>query len=143
MKTDVIQKTILLNPEGKMLLLRRSNTDTRRPNQWDFPGGVLDPGETLEQGTLREIVEEAGIVAKNPKLFFSKTELARWSRDGIDHSSNVVRIYYSVKTESTEVTLSYEHSEFAWVSLEEAIVMLEYPRHKEVIQYILDNKIEL
>lgn len=143
MKTDIILKTVLLNPEGKMLLLRRSETDTRRPNQWDFPGGELDDGETLEEGTLREIVEETGLVAQNPKLFFAKTETAMWSNDGIEHESNVVRIYYSAKTESLEVTISYEHSEFAWVSLEDAVSMLEYPRHKEVIQYILDNKIEL
>lgn len=143
MKTDIIQKTILLNPDGKILLLRRSDTDNRRPLQWDFPGGVLDDGETLEQGTLREITEETGVVAKHPRVVFAKAEVSRWSNEGQEHVTNVVRIYYTAKCDTNVVVLSYEHSEFTWVSLDVALEMLEYPRHKEVIQYILDNKLEL
>lgn len=143
MRTDIIQKTVLLNPDGKMLLLRRSETDNRRPLQWDFPGGVLDEGETLEQGTLREIVEESGLIVESPKIFFAKAEVSRWSNEGQEHVTNVVRIYYTAKCDTSEVGLSYEHSEFAWVDLSQALEMLEYPRHKEVIQYILDNKLEL
>lgn len=143
MKTDIIQKTILLNPDGKMLLLRRSETDNRRPLQWDFPGGVLDEGETLEQGTLREIAEESGLVVESPKIIFAKAEVSRWSNEGQEREANVVRIYYTAKCESDEVKLSYEHSEFVWVDMNQAMEMLEYPRHKEVIAYILDNKLEL
>lgn len=33
----------------------------RDNNKWTFPGGHLDPGETLSEGAARELKEEAGI----------------------------------------------------------------------------------
>lgn len=126
-----------------MLLLRRSDSDNRRPLQWDFPGGVLDEGETLEQGTLREILEESGLVAESPKVIFAKAEVSRWSKEGQAREANVVRVYYTAKCDSSDVSLSYEHSEFAWVDMNQAIEMLEYPRHKEVVRYLVENKVDL
>ena len=31
------------------------------PNAWVFPGGHLDPFESLEQGAAREVFEETGV----------------------------------------------------------------------------------
>lgn len=143
MKTDIVLKTIVLNTEGKMLLLRRSDTDDRRPLQWDFPGGLLDSGESLEQGAAREVAEESGIELSSVKAFYSKSGKGQWTDGHGEHQRNVVRIYFSGQTEKSEVKLSYEHSEFKWVSFEEALETIEYHRHKEVIGYILDNKLEL
>jgi len=45
--------------DGKLLLVRRG----RGPGagSWSLPGGRLDPGETLEQGVVRELAEETGL----------------------------------------------------------------------------------
>lgn len=38
-------------------------TAKRQPNQWVFPKGHIEPGETPEQAAIREVEEEAGVVA--------------------------------------------------------------------------------
>ena len=42
-------------PDGRWLLIRRGDT-----GQWALPGGTLEWGETLRDGIVREILEEAG-----------------------------------------------------------------------------------
>ena len=144
MKTDIVLKTFVLNKESKTLLLRRSDSDSRRPLQWDLPGGMMDDGESLEQGAVREVLEESGIIIKDqPSVVFSKAEVASWKDQNGHHGRNVVRIYFVAYVDNTEVNLSYEHDEFVWVSLEEALEKIEYDRHKEVIEYIVTNKLEL
>ena len=47
--------TVVLNDEGKVLLLKREDF-----RLWVLPGGSLEPGETLEAGAIRETEEETG-----------------------------------------------------------------------------------
>ena len=44
-----------------LLLTRRSDSLTSHTGQIAFPGGRLDPGETVVQAALREAVEEVGL----------------------------------------------------------------------------------
>ena len=144
MKTDIVEKCLLFNAVGKVLLLRRSGTDVRRPHQWDLPGGLWEEDESLEEGVIREIAEESGITVQHAHVFFSKTEGAEWVNDyGVECKKNVVRIYYAAHCDSSSVVLSHEHSEYRWVTLQEASDLIEYPRHKEVVEYVIDNQLEI
>jgi len=49
----------ILRYEDKILLLRRAREPAR--GMLDFPGGFIDPGEGLEEGLRREIIEEIGV----------------------------------------------------------------------------------
>ena len=46
----------------QVLLVQRA----QQPNagRWGFPGGVLELGETVAQGAMRELAEETGVVAE-------------------------------------------------------------------------------
>lgn len=39
-------------------------TAKRQPSQWVFPKGHIEEGETTEQAAIREVEEEAGVVAE-------------------------------------------------------------------------------
>src|SRR5438034_3565159 len=44
---------------GRALLIRRGNEPLM--GQWSIPGGTLELGETLREGTARELTEETGL----------------------------------------------------------------------------------
>ena len=44
---------------GKVLLTRR-RPDQPMPDQWELPGGKMEPGEAPEAALVRELVEELG-----------------------------------------------------------------------------------
>jgi 8-oxo-dGTP pyrophosphatase MutT (NUDIX family) len=46
---------VVLNDEGKILLIK----GPRRG--WEFPGGIIELGETIQNGIIREVKEESGI----------------------------------------------------------------------------------
>jgi 8-oxo-dGTP pyrophosphatase MutT (NUDIX family) len=135
MKIPTIAKVLILNDKGELLLLRRSQTDTRRPGQWDFPGGNVDQGEDLLAAAIRETDEEAGIAIKNPKVVYAHSEpllpdvLPTW-------------IFFAEKVAGRpDVRLSLEHDNFKWVALADAPASFEYHIHQQTLRYLIDNKV--
>ena len=142
MKTEVVQKAIVLNSKGQLLALRRSKTDIRRPGQWDLPGGMLDAGETLEHGVMREIKEEADIRVNEVRPLYCYTDKTHWVDDNGSHEINVIRIFYVAHISSNDsVALSHEHDEYAWLSFEEAKQQFTYDKHLQLFEYIQENNL--
>jgi 8-oxo-dGTP pyrophosphatase MutT (NUDIX family) len=56
-------RTVVFDAQQRVLLVRHSYAPG-----WLFPGGGVDRGETLTQSAIREIDEEAGVVAKGQLL---------------------------------------------------------------------------
>ncbi len=59
---------VLLNPRGEVLL-----TLARYRAGWSFPGGYFEPGESAEQGIIRELTEEIGYPADGPVVRVVRT----------------------------------------------------------------------
>ena len=134
-ESRILCEVVLVNQAGQVLILRRSDTDIRRPGQWDVPGGHTDPGESLETAAVRELEEEAGIRISPDKLKLAYSTAA--IRDGI----NLVWLFFVAKTDASpeDVRLSHEHSEYCWAPLDEAVEAIEYELQKTALRHILDN----
>lgn len=52
---------LIFNSQNKLLLIHRQKGDK---DQWETPGGKIDPGETANQAAIRKIKEEIGIIVK-------------------------------------------------------------------------------
>lgn len=62
---------ILRNERGQLLICKRGPGGSCA-HLWEFPGGKLEPGETLEQCLVRECREELGVGIRVLNLY-SKT----------------------------------------------------------------------
>ncbi len=111
---EVSQKAFVFNSAGKILALRRSDTDPSRPLTWDLPGGQLEERENLEESMRREIREEAGIEVE---------DLIVRGAYGSTNKRNEywVMILYHAKVTDPVITLSYEHDQYEWLTKEEFI----------------------
>ncbi|MSU76416.1 NUDIX hydrolase [Patescibacteria group bacterium] len=104
-------KVLLVNPAGKILLLKRSEK-VSRPHGWDFPGGGVDVGENPSDAALREIKEETTLDASMLQIL--STYLIKTG------SKDALIIGYAAKVKHDEVKLvDWEHEDFRWVTLDE------------------------
>ena len=65
MKTIEVVAAIIQH-EGKILATQRGYGDFK--DGWEFPGGKMEPGETMQQAIIREIQEELGVTISPTKL---------------------------------------------------------------------------
>jgi ADP-ribose pyrophosphatase YjhB (NUDIX family) len=52
--------------DGRALLIRRASEPLR--GEWSIPGGMLELGESLEEGVARELLEETGLQVRVGEL---------------------------------------------------------------------------
>ncbi len=50
---------IVRDEEGRLLLIRRGHAPSA--GLWSLPGGRVEPGESAEDATVREVAEETGL----------------------------------------------------------------------------------
>jgi 8-oxo-dGTP diphosphatase len=139
MKTKVITKAILARPDGDVLLMRRSATDPRRPLQWDFPGGNLEPGEHADDAAIREIQEESGLDVIPGSLQLVTATSDVFVQPDTKESTNLVWLFYVGKVADDPVTLSFEHDQFVWVKPADIPTKVTHPEHLRMVSYVLDN----
>lgn len=70
--------------EGKLLLQMKS-VGRFGEGKWNGPGGKIKPGETPEEGVIREVWEETGLSINNPVLlgnidfYFGEKTMPDWT----------------------------------------------------------------
>lgn len=69
----------ILERNGRFLLVLRRNPPSA--DMYAFPGGRAEPGESPADTALRELAEETGILARNPRLF-ETYDLPTYAKDG-------------------------------------------------------------
>lgn len=117
--SDTTQKIVvatkaIIGYNEKYLLIRRSDNDETGAGTWEFPGGKLDFGESVEQCILREIREETGLAAEILGLAYVTDFYTSPTR-------KVVLINYLCRADSDKVALSDEHTAYKWVNKDEIL----------------------
>lgn len=110
-KVVVVVKGLIIF-ERRALIVKRSTSDQVGGGTWECPGGKIEFGEGLETALIREIFEEVGISVKVGKILYATTFNTNPVRQ-------VVVLTYLCKSDSREVTLSEEHTDFLWATKEQ------------------------
>lgn len=93
---------------------------------WSFPKGKLDEGETFEDAAQREVLEETGMVCRLLR-FMGHTEYV--DRKGRPK----VVAYWVMAPEAGSFAPNVEVDELRWLPLPEAGVLLSYERDRELV----------
>ncbi len=117
----IIQKAVIKDGE-KYLILKRSKSAKYFPECWDFPGGKLEPGESGEEGIIREVKEETTLDVEVGEVVF-ECMLDLHDAGSLTHKF----VIYSVLEKVGDVVLSDEHTEFKWVTKEEILSLKREP----------------
>lgn len=107
----------------EVLLVHRDRYD-----DWSFPKGKLDPGESWEQAAVREVFEETGVVG------VLGDELG--ATDYVDHKRRPKRARYWAMAVAVDTGFEAddEISARAWVQLDEVADRLTYARDGAVLE---------
>lgn len=111
----------------KFLILKRSRSQS---GTWSIPSGRSEVGESPLKAVVRETQEETGFVLKDPAYLgkiFVKYE-------NIDY---VFYMFWKSFENLPEVTLSDEHTDYCWVTPEEALKMPLIFGGLEAVQFFI------
>lgn len=99
---------------GKILILRESEKyqDGSNIGKFDVVGGRIKPGQNFKESLEREVKEETGLEVRIGKPFF----VTEWRPVVNNEQWQIVGIFFECFTDSDNVNLSEDHSEFEWIN---------------------------
>lgn len=113
-------------PELRFLLLHYEE------GHWGFVKGNVESNETEKETVLRELKEETGIIDIKFIEGFRETITYIYNRKGKSFHKQVV--FFLIETQTEEIKLSYEHSDYIWIPLVEGIKFLTFNNSKNILK---------
>ena len=127
------------NRAAGAVIFRRSDRGIRllllrAYKNWDFPKGMVEPGEDALAAARREVEEETGLAGLDYPF-------GDEFKETMPYSGNKVARYYLAETDAEKIVLPVspelgrpEHNEYRWVSFDEAEDLLP-PRLAVVLEW--------
>ena len=104
-------------------------------NIWQFIAGGVENGETQFEAAKRETIEEIGVEPKDIKqltciAYVPAEVIAESKRQHWDKNTYVIPEYSFAFECDSEPTLSNEHTEYKWLTYDEARKLLKWDSNK-------------
>jgi len=118
------------NGQGRYLILKRKSGYMY--GLWQQVSGKILQDEKGWQAALREIKEETGIV---PESLYS-VDVVESFYEATQNCINIIPVFVAFVSDNCDVKLSSEHSEYRWVTAQEAMAYVSYAPQKMSIETI-------
>jgi 8-oxo-dGTP pyrophosphatase MutT (NUDIX family) len=131
---EVAVSPIIENKEWKILLVK----SPKWSNKWIFPGGHIEPGETIAEALIRETTEEVGLKIKIVKTITFGELIG--SKD-FHRPAHFIYIDVYCTTDDDQVKLDgVELTEYIWIDAKQALEMDLADSYAETIMEFLKYK---
>ncbi|MEK7598171.1 MAG: nucleotide exchange factor GrpE, partial [Patescibacteria group bacterium] len=116
-------KAVVVNNDGKVLVLKRPEHEKSGAGKYDLPGGSIEYGEDIKPALTREIKEETGLeVEIGPVIHVFDFEKG----EGGESATIGKGIRFLAHYKNGDVKLDEkEHSQFEWLEIDKAIEKFE------------------
>ncbi|RPF37176.1 NUDIX hydrolase [Streptomyces sp. TLI_185] len=118
---------VVMDDEGRVLLVRRSETEKFLPGVWGVPCGKLDPDESARDGALRELKEETGLLGEVVRKVGESSFVSEYR----GHEIKNWQENFLVRPLSEQITLPRTDQSYAWLARSELTTV-------EIDEYNLD-----
>ena len=115
---------VIQKPGGEFLLAQRPEGKVYA-GYWEFPGGKVDPGETIAQATVRELDEELGIVVERSYP---------WLTRNFSYPHANVRLHFRRVTQWRNEPHGRENQAFSWQTISNIKVAPLLPANGPILQ---------
>jgi 8-oxo-dGTP pyrophosphatase MutT (NUDIX family) len=99
---------------------------------WEFPRGLIEKGESLEDTASREIEEETGI--KDIKFIPGFREWIKFFFKLKGKTIMKIATFLLAETQTKEIKLSSEHKDYTWLEYEQAQEKLTFKNSKDILK---------
>ncbi len=133
--SNLIEAHIFREQNGllEFLILKRAPYQYY-PNLWQMVSGKIKENETAHAAALREIKEETNLAIE--KFWVAPTVNSFYAPD--DDYICMIPVFAAKVNYSSEVKLSTEHTEYKWVTAEEAKNHLAWAGQRKSVDVISD-----
>ena len=114
---------LVTNEKGEILLVKSPWRG------WEYPGGLIEPGETFQQALHREIREEAGV----------EVEITGFVGICKNVEKDIVNIDFTCRYTGGELSTSEESTEVIWATPEDAMELITFPLTKKRLAQMLSG----
>jgi 8-oxo-dGTP diphosphatase len=115
---------VVVRDDGRIAVIHRPRYD-----DWSLPKGKLDPGESFEDGAVREVLEETGVRGRITGELASTSYADRKGRE------KLVRWYrMELDGDPSDFAPNDEVDELRWLTPGEAGALLTYERDRALVQ---------
>tara|TARA_B100001758_G_scaffold126834_1_gene109091 strand:- start:348 stop:773 length:426 start_codon:yes stop_codon:yes gene_type:complete len=115
----------IYNDLGKVLLVHRPKYD-----DWSFPKGKLDKGESLEECALREVFEETGFTCELQDFIGTVAYQDRKGRQKEVH-------YWQMAVKEGFFQVNSEVDDICWVAGKHALEILTYHHDRDFLSSLI------
>lgn len=123
---------LIFHPSDNQILIAKRHDDAHQGGLWEFPGGKVEAGETVDAALSRELKEELGI-----DVLLSKAALK------VSHHYNDKNVLLDVWTveKFDGQAIGAEGQPVEWVALDQ-LQQYQFPEaNKAIVQWLIDHRL--